>query len=365
MDLTDFLNQVFKGIPSLPSNYRFLIYLGSLILVAFITGLITTFILHKIVKFYNRRKKLTSLTFLMKYMQRPMKFFLPMLLLLIWLPMLDNFRHYYGTTEKIISVLFYSSFTWILVNLVYTLFDTMIAHHDITLKDNLKERRIITQLQFVRRLLVIVVVIISVSLILLNFDNVRKLGAGILTSAGVLGIIIGFAAQRSISNLLAGLQVAFTQPIRIDDVVVVENEFGNIEEINLTYVVVRIWDQRRLVLPLNYFIEKPFQNWTKTSSDILGTVFFYVDYKMPVDEMKEELMRLLKDQPLWDKKVAGLQVTNTTDKTMEVRALVSSADSGKSWDLRCFIRERMIAFIREKYPDYLPVMRAEVDIKQS
>jgi small-conductance mechanosensitive channel len=186
------------------------------------------------------------------------------------------------------------------------------------------------------------------------------LGASVLASAGVIGIIVGFAAQRTIANLFAGFQLAMTQPIRIDDVVIVENEWGRIEEITLTYVVVRIWDLRRLIVPLSYFIERPFQNWTRAQSDILATVFLYTDYAVPVDAMREELKRILAQAPDWDGKVCVLQVTNASDRSVELRALASAADASKAWNLRCEIREKLIFFVQQNYPDSLPRVRAEM-----
>jgi len=167
------------------------------------------------------------------------------------------------------------------------------------------------------------------------------------------------AAQRTIATFIAGLQIAVTQPIRVDDVVIVENEWGRIEEITLTYVVVRIWDLRRLVVPITYFIEKPFQNWTRVTADILGTVFIYVDYTVPIESIRAELQRILKSSELWDGKVCVLQVTNTSERTVELRALMSAADASTAWSLRCQVREKMVDFIQKNYPDALPKLRAE------
>jgi small-conductance mechanosensitive channel len=196
---------------------------------------------------------------------------------------------------------------------------------------------------------------------LMVFQPVRQLGTAMIASAGVAGIVIGFAAQKSLGTLLAGFQIAMTQPIRIDDVVIVEGGWGKIEEITLTYVVVRIWDLRRLVVPITYFIEKPFQNWTRTSADILGTVMLQVDYTIPVDAVRQELTRILEESPNWDRKVNGLQVTEAKEKTLELRALMSSSDASKSWDLRCEVREKLVAFIQEHYPASLPLVRARLD----
>jgi small-conductance mechanosensitive channel len=172
--------------------------------------------------------------------------------------------------------------------------------------------------------------------------------------------VLAFSAQKLLANILAGFEIAFSQPIKIDDVVIVEGEWGRIEEINATNVVVKIWDQRRLVLPITYFVEKPFQNWTKKSADIWGTAEFYVDYSMPISEMRKELTRILKTTDLWDGKVDSLQVTDTNDKTIKVRALMSARNSPDAWDLRCYVREKMIDFLQKKYPDKLPRLRAQI-----
>ncbi|MDB5136846.1 MAG: mechanosensitive ion channel protein MscS [Mucilaginibacter sp.] len=201
------------------------------------------------------------------------------------------------------------------------------------------------------------IVFVTIAIILLSFDNVRKIGAGLLTGVGIGSIIVGFAAQRSLSNFLAGFQIAFTQPIRIDDVLVVEGEWGRVEDITLTYVVLNIWDQRRLILPINYFIEKPFQNWTRKSSEILGTVFLYMDYSIPIDDLRKEFDRLLDRTDLWDKRVKVIQVTDAKERTIELRALVSAKNSSQAFDLRCYIRENLIKFVRDNYPQSLPANR--------
>jgi hypothetical protein len=203
--------------------------------------------------------------------------------------------------------------------------------------------------------------IFALASMLMVFDSVRQFGASILASAGIAGIVVGFAAQRSIATLLAGFQIALTQPIRVDDVVIVENEFGRVEEITLTYVVVRVWDLRRLVVPISYFIEQPFQNWTRSSADILGTVFLYVDYGVPLDSLRAELTRVLKASRFWDGKVNVLQVTDAKEHTLELRALASAADASLAWDLRCEIREQLVGFIQRTYPESLPRFRASLD----
>jgi small-conductance mechanosensitive channel len=192
------------------------------------------------------------------------------------------------------------------------------------------------------------------------FQPVRQLGTSILASAGIAGVVLGFAAQKTLANLFAGIQIAISQPIRIDDIVVVEGEWGRIEDITLTFVTVCIWDRRRLVLPINYFIDKPFQNWTRTSADLLNSVFIHADYMLPVAALRKELKRLLDENPLWDKKAWVLQVTDSTPQTMEIRCLMSSSDASKGWNLKCEIREGLVDFIQHNFPECLPRIRADL-----
>ncbi|MDT8287530.1 MAG: mechanosensitive ion channel [Elusimicrobiales bacterium] len=234
---------------------------------------------------------------------------------------------------------------------------------DITAKDNLQARKIHTQIRVVEQIAVALISFFAIAAVLMTFEKVRQLGVSLLASAGVMGIILGFAAQKSIATLFAGIQIALTQPIRVDDVVIVENEWGWIEEITLTYVVVRIWDLRRLVLPITYFLDKPFQNWTRVSADILGTISIFTDYTAPVEDFRKEVRRICEGSELWDGKVCGVQVVNASDTTMEVRALISASDSSRAWDLRCLVREKMIDFLREKHPACMPRTRVLLDPK--
>jgi small-conductance mechanosensitive channel len=178
----------------------------------------------------------------------------------------------------------------------------------------------------------------------------------------VAGVVLGFAAQKSLGTLLAGIQIAFSQPIRLDDVVIVDGQWGRVEEITLTYVVVKIWDERRLIVPITYFIDNAFQNWTRSSAQILGTVYVYADYRLPVDELRAELKRILDDNPLFDGRAWGLQVTNANESTIELRALMSAEDASKSWDLRCAVREALIRYLQMKHPDSLPRIRLEQEV---
>ncbi len=261
------------------------------------------------------------------------------------------------------NALIIACISWISIEVVGILKTRLLKKYDITNEDNLKSRKLITQINLLEKVIVFIIILTSVGLILFSIESIKEIGIGIFASAGVVGIIIGLSAQKIMGALLAGIQIAITQPFRVDDAVVVENEWGWIEEINLTYVVVRIWDKRRLVLPSTYFLEKPFQNWTRTTADIIGTVFIYTDYTVPIEPLRKELTRLLNNCDLWDKNVNVLQVTDSTPKAMEIRILVSAKNSPTAWDLRVFIREKMIEFIQKNYPENLPRTRINLENK--
>jgi small-conductance mechanosensitive channel len=264
-----------------------------------------------------------------------------------------------GPLYHLLSIALIAAITWLSTALLRVVEDFMSAKYRIDIADNLQARRIETQVRVLRRTAVGVVILIGTAVILMTFPVIRTVGAGLFASAGLAGLVVGMAARPGLSNMLAGLQIALTQPIRLDDVVVVEGEWGRVEDIQTTYVVIRIWDQRRLILPLSYFIEKPFQNWTRVSADLLATVFLHVDYSMPVEELRGELYRILESTPLWDKRVWNLQVTDAGEHTVELRALVSCSDSSSAWDLRCLVREQMIKFLQQRHPESLPRTRAE------
>lgn len=235
----------------------------------------------------------------------------------------------------------------------------------LTKADNLRERRIATKVEYLERIIDVVIIVVAVALILTGFERFRRIGGSLLASAGLASLILGFAAQRSLANLIAGFQIAFTQPIRIGDAVLVENEWGEIEEINLTYVVVRIWDLRRLVLPITYFLEKPFQNWTRTSADLVGSVILPLDYSVPVEVLRAELTRILQASPLWDGKTNVVQVTDATDRSVVVRLLVSGRSSGQTFDLRCEVREKLIHYLQRHYPNALPRLRLDAPVRET
>ncbi|MBN2139864.1 MAG: mechanosensitive ion channel family protein [Desulfovibrionaceae bacterium] len=261
--------------------------------------------------------------------------------------------------EHGLSLAWIAALAWALMASTWILEAVLRRRYDLGAKDNLVARKVLTQYKVLQRIVFVLVFILSAAAMLMTFDAFRELGVSILASAGVAGIVVGLAAQKTLAAVLAGVQIAVTQPVRIDDVVIVEGEWGRVEEITFTYVVVRIWDQRRLVVPVTWFLERPFQNWTRKSSEIMGTVFVHADFRLPVAEVRAELERICRQEAgdLWDGRVCGLQVTDLNDSTMVLRALVSAADASKCWDLRCLVRERLVDFLQREHPGSLPLGR--------
>jgi small-conductance mechanosensitive channel len=257
---------------------------------------------------------------------------------------------FYAALTVFNRILLILSIGWVLIKVVRALFYYLQNRLNINTVDNLNARRNLTKIKVFEGLFVALISFLTITACLMSFKEVRSIGISLLTSAGIAGIVIGFAAQKTIATFIAGIQIAITQPIRLDDVVIVEGEWGRIEEITLTYVVVKIWDERKLVVPVNYFIDNPFQNWTKNSSNILGTVFLYADYSVPVEALRTQLDIFLNGNLNWDKRVANIQVTDTKERYMELRILISSTDSSKNWDLRVDIREKMIKYLNDYYP---------------
>ncbi|MCD6199828.1 MAG: mechanosensitive ion channel [Deltaproteobacteria bacterium] len=338
-----------------------LAHLLVVIISAVAMGLVISVLLFRFLAHWSRRSDDIFSEAVVKYLKRPSKFLFPVLCLMLFAPALCIPDDLAGAFRHFLGIAFIATLTWMAIRTVAVIREIILSRFDVDQKDNLAARKIYTQFRVIERVIIVIILVIGVSSLLMTFEKIRQLGVSIMASAGVIGIIVGFAAQRSISTLFAGIQIAITQPIRLDDVVIVENEWGWIEEITLTYVVVRVWDLRRLVVPITYFIERPFQNWTRVSADILGTVFLYMDYSVPVRVIREELQKIVKGSDLWDGKVCGVQVTDATQQTVEVRALVSAADSSKAWDLRCLVREKLLEFLQNKYPAGLPKTRVEME----
>lgn len=295
-----------------------------------------------------------------RFMRVPARWLLPFIALqLVWqgapdaTPWIDGLRHVNG-------LLLLLSLTWMGVRAVSGVAQGVIDQYPLAVADNLNARRIHTQAKVLSRTVMFVVGLAGLALMLMTFPGARQFGASLLASAGVVGLVAGIAAKPVFGNLIAGLQIALAQPIRLDDVLIVQGEWGRVEEITGTYVVLAIWDQRRLIIPLQWFIENPFQNWTRRSAEIIGTVFLWADYRMPMEPLRAECQCLCEASPDWDGRLCKLQVTEAGEHSMQLRLLATATDSGKAWDLRCFVREGLIAFIAREYPQYLPVTRAEL-----
>ncbi len=295
-----------------------------------------------------------------RVISRPLAFALPLLLLVPALEATPLQGRWLDGSLRMLHIGLTACFIWLLVRAVSAGEQAILRDHPMEVADNLEARRVQTQTRVLSRVLMGAIILVGISLILLTFPMVRQIGTALLASAGIIGLVAGIAAKPVFGNLIAGLQIALTQPIRLDDVVIVEGEWGRVEEIGSSYVVVRIWDERRMVVPLTWFIENPFQNWTRRSADLLGTAFLWLDYRAPIAAIRAELERICKGEALWDGRVCVTQVTETTDHTLQVRLLVSARNSGDAFDLRCIVRERMLDFLAREHPQALPRTRAEL-----
>lgn len=334
---------------------------AGLMLVAFIAGTVAHTVLFAVLGRFVDEVSTPWSERLVHHARGPSRLILPLLAMSLVAPSLELSPRAVAMVGHVLQLLFIMSIGYLLIRLIRGMSNFVLSRYDTQVQDNLSARRVHTQVHVLERILYAIVIVATISFMLMTFEGIRQVGVSILASAGIGGLVLGLAAQQSLGNLIAGIQIAVTQPLSLDDVVIVEGEWGVVEEITLTYVVVRIWDERRLMLPITYFIQTPFENWTRTSADLLGTVILYTDYTVPVESIRAELDRLLKTTDLWDGKVAGVQVTDCRPEVLEVRLLVSASDSGKAWDLRCLLREKMVEFIQEKHPSSLPRVRAELE----
>jgi small-conductance mechanosensitive channel len=325
-----------------------------------VIGLSAHYLVYSIAARIARRTSRPLDELFINHSRQPARLLFPLVFILLAWSAIPPAPEIAFTGERVLGVLFIAAIAWLLVKLLEVFSDWIALRYPLEIADNLAARRIRTQANIFRRIVAFILAAVAVALILMKIPGVENVGASLLASAGIAGLIVGVAARPALSNLLAGLQIALTQPIRLDDVVIVEGEWGRIEEITNTYIVVRIWDLRRLIVPLSHFIEKPFQNWTRQTADLLGTVFVNADYTLPVEEVRAELHRILEASGMWDGKVWNLQVVEATEHTVQLRALMSAPDASSAWDLRCHVRERLIAYIQERYPDSLPRARAEI-----
>ncbi len=350
------IKQLFESLP----HWGSFIYPAALILGVALLGLIVSSVAFKLARRLSAGKETKLNNLLIRHTRGPARLLIPLLTIRFFLTLIRMPERPMEFVNQALAILMILAVAWMLIRILHVVQDVVLNQHATDVADNLRARRIHTQISMLRKVLISIIGVLAFASILMTFPQIRQLGTSILASAGIVGIIVGFAAQRSIATLIAGLQIAFTQPIRLDDVVIVENEWGWVEEITLTYVVVRIWDLRRLILPITYFLEHPFQNWTRATARILGSVFIHTDYRMPVDEIRRELTRIASESAYWDGDVCNIQVTNASENTMELRALVSASNSGNAWNLRCHIREELIRFLQEKHPEGLPRFRVEL-----
>jgi small-conductance mechanosensitive channel len=327
-----------------------------------LTAVIAGLVLHAIFLPIVRRVVAFSVhaSTVVQYVARPTRLLVPLFgLQLVWEAQGAALTGM-GYLRLLTAVLLTFAVTWTAIRAIAGFSEAVVRAHPVNVTDNLAARRLRTQANVLARVVIMVVLIIGVASALMLFPGVREIGAGLLASAGIAGIAAGVAARPVLSNLIAGLQLALSQPIRLDDVVIIQGEWGRVEEITSTYVVVKIWDERRLVVPLQWIIENPFQNWTRSSAELLGTVLLWVDFQVPLAPLRAELERICKEAPEWDGRLASLQVVDASERAMQIRALVSAVDSSRQWDLRCRVREGLIAYLQRHYPEGLPRLRGDL-----
>ncbi|MCA9284588.1 MAG: mechanosensitive ion channel family protein [Phycisphaerales bacterium] len=314
-----------------------------------------------LVLFAARRTEFDGDEHMVRRLRMPVRLAVPLLIVLLMRPALGLPQEADELLRRLLAIGLIGVATWLVIRILNAAVMVVLRRHRTDVADNLEARRIHTQLRVVSRIVSIVAGVVGVAAALMTFPSIRQLGASLLASAGVAGIILGLAAQRTIGNFLAGIQIALAGTVRLDDVVVVDGHWGRIEEITSTYVVVRIWDERRLIVPLSRIIEQPFENWTRKTADILGTVYVRADYTVPVEAARAEVRRLAERSKHWDGRVAGLVVTDTDEHGVQLRALVSARDASNGWDLRCEVREGLVAFLQREHRGSLPKVRAMVE----
>ena len=326
----------------------------------FLVAVLLHFVLFRLLRrFLDTNQGMTAS--LLRRARRPTRLAFILGALAIAVPALDMPYGYERWLGHLFLVLLIVFIGWTAIVLTRHFSDRAIRRHRLDTDDNLAARKFVTQVRVLRRTATILLAIFTTAAVLLTFEPVQEYGVSLFASAGAAGLILGFAARPVLANLIAGIQIAITQPIRLEDVVIVEGEWGWVEEIFATYVVVRIWDWRRMVVPLSYFIEKPFQNWTRENASIIGSVYWYLDYTVPVADIREKLEEIVGNSPHWDGNVVNLQVTDTDKDTIAIRGLMSARTSPQAWDLRCEVREKLIDWLQKTYPEALPRLRGELE----
>lgn len=329
---------------------------AGVIALAVVLALLAHLIARRILAAIAKRTTNNLDSVLVKGLARPTRLLLPAVVALFITQGMD-LAGLNAEVRHAISLVVIGAIGWTLVAALDCAEDIVLRKYDVSAADNLTARSRHTQLRVLTRTVQIFVVVITVAVALMTFPRVRELGTSLLASAGIAGLVVGLAARPLLENVIAGLQIALTEPIRLDDVLIVEGEWGRVEEITATYVVVRIWDQRRLIVPLSYFLSKPFQNWTRESAQLLGTAFLYLDYLAPIGAIRSKLEELCKHSEHWDGRVCKVQVTDAKERVIEVRLLVSAADSSAQWDLRCEVRQGVLEFLQKEHPEALPRTR--------
>jgi small-conductance mechanosensitive channel len=344
----------------LGGDTRTLLISGAILAGAIAVALVVHFVVFFVAERILRREGKSTESLFTRRAKKSTRLIFPLLALVLAIPLAPLPQTLKSSLQHALGLGVIAMVGWVIVILTELGGNIVFARYSMDSPDNLSARRIRTQTQVLQRIIALTVSIVTAAIMLMTFPEIRHVGMSLLASAGLAGLIVGMAARSTLSNLIAGIQVALTQPIRIEDAVVLEGEWGWIEEINTTYVVVRLWDLRRLVVPLSYFIEKPFQNWTRTTANLLAVVMIYADYSVPVQELRAELRRILEMTDLWDKRTWALQVTDATESTIQIRALMSARNGPAAFDLRCYVREGLVQFLQDKYPHALPKHRQEL-----
>lgn len=341
-------------------NWHSLLWSAATLAAAILIALIGHVVFFRLLDRYTRRTKAVLGQSLARYGRGPTSWIFPLLAVLAVLPSLSLPPIAMLALQHITGLGLIAAVAWLFMLFIEVASDVLSERYRIDVADNLVARRVQTQFLMLRRILVVLLSIVTLSVMLMTFPTIKHIGVSLLASAGLATLVVGMAMKGTLSNIIAGVQIAFAQPFRLEDAVVVEGEWGWIEEIGTMYVVVRIWDLRRLVLPLSYFLDHPFQNWTRTSSHILGSTFLYADYTVPMDELRAELKRICESSKLWSGGVCVLQATDATEHTVQLRALMDAKDSSDAWDLRCLVREKLIEFLQKNFPQSLPHWRGEM-----
>jgi len=330
-------------------------------LTALAVGLVAALLFRLVMLRIARRRGSKVAASLARHVTAPLLLLLPVFLARLVQPLLHLEPALVPTLHHAGTLILILGFGWLLLTLIAVLDESLRAGALSGVPDEARANRILTRAGIFRRVLTTVIVVLTVAGMMATFEEGRAIGASILASAGIAALVLGIAARPTVENLIAGLRVALTEPIHIDDVVIVEGEWGRIEEITNAYVVVRIWDRRRLIVPLAYVLEKPFQNWTRSGTDLLAQVTLEVDYSTPVQTVREEAGRIVTSSKLWDRGFWNLQVTEAGERTMRLRILASAANADHAWDLRCEIREKLITYLQEHHPSALPKIRATLE----